>query len=562
MVKGLNDPILIPVAYYFISSLTGVQRVSILTNVIKAVADCDARISNITFDGYPANISMCTMLGADMSPESLDFNPSFPSPHDDLPIAVIVDPSHLEKLVRNTLGSKEIIYDSKQREIKWAYFVALEKCSREQDFIIVNKLSRKHIEWQQRKMKVRIAVETLSASVADSMEYLMKMGHEDFQGAEATIEFVRYFNNLFDIFNSRSLKSKVKFKNPLCQANNHEIFGYLDEVSEYIKGLKISVPIGSNHTTRKTIVSILNTRSKTAFRGFLINIKSLKQMYNDILVNQNSLMVFPTFMLSQDFVELFFGKIRSLGGFNDNPTSEQFMSAYRKLLCNSNILASSDANVREFKNINMSSFSNILKVTSRRPVFGESISDDRLNQAMDCFDDYLNDDIDFVSQQKAGDYLSDQMSTSSIAFIASLIEERILATNNSYCIACQMVFIENLKIENRLIVSNISRVPCMSTYIICKKSDEFIKLLDPTICEDKFDFNGVYLKIFQQLSFECLFPETDFTDHPDHKFHLIKVIVNEYIRIKITHMAKSLTLIAQGKSIRNKLHKWIHFSGQ
>lgn len=125
-----------------------------------------------------------------------------------------------------------------------------------------------------------------------------------------------------------------------------------------------------------------------------------------------------------------------------------------------------------------------------------------------------------------------------------------------------MVFLENSRVENNLIVSSVSRVPCMSTYIICKRSDEFIKLMDPNFCEREPNFNAIYLKIFQQLSFENLFLQSDFSDHPDHKLHLIKVIVNEYIRIKITHMAKSLTLIAQGKSIRSKLHKWIHFSGQ
>lgn len=39
---------------------------------------------------------------------------------------------------------------------------------------------------------------------------------------------------------------------------------------------------------------------------------------------------------SQDHLELFFGTIRSLGGFNNNPTSRQFQSYYKKLVIHSN----------------------------------------------------------------------------------------------------------------------------------------------------------------------------------------------------------------------------------
>jgi len=35
---------------------------------------------------------------------------------------------------------------------------------------------------------------------------------------------------------------------------------------------------------------------------------------------------------SQDHLEIFFGTVRGLGGFNNNPTSRQFQSAYKKLV--------------------------------------------------------------------------------------------------------------------------------------------------------------------------------------------------------------------------------------
>lgn len=41
--------------------------------------------------------------------------------------------------------------------------------------------------------------------------------------------------------------------------------------------------------------------------------------------------------MSQDHIELFFGKIISMGGSNNDPTSRQFTTAYKKLLVNNDI---------------------------------------------------------------------------------------------------------------------------------------------------------------------------------------------------------------------------------
>ena len=39
-----------------------------------------------------------------------------------------------------------------------------------------------------------------------------------------------------------------------------------------------------------------------------------------------------TYKLSQDHLELFFSAVRAAGGFNNNPTAQQFMAAYKRLL--------------------------------------------------------------------------------------------------------------------------------------------------------------------------------------------------------------------------------------
>lgn len=119
MVKGVNDPLLIPVAYYFINSLTGVQRANLLSGVITAVTDSGARVRSVTFDGLPANIAMCEYLGANMNSRSLNFNPLIDHPTaDGLKIPIVLDPCHLEKNARNTLAGKGLFMDDQDRKIE------------------------------------------------------------------------------------------------------------------------------------------------------------------------------------------------------------------------------------------------------------------------------------------------------------------------------------------------------------------------------------------------------------------------------------------------------------
>ena len=47
-----------------------------------------------------------------------------------------------------------------------------------------------------------LQLKTLSSSVADAIEFLMSSGHTKFQGADATIRFIRVIDKLFDLLNS------------------------------------------------------------------------------------------------------------------------------------------------------------------------------------------------------------------------------------------------------------------------------------------------------------------------------------------------------------------------
>jgi hypothetical protein len=75
-----------------------------------------------------------------------------------------------------------------------------------------NKLTKKHILYEDNKMNVRLAVQTLSGSVASALHFAKEMDIEGFKDVDGTAEFAQNFNDIFDLLNCRS---KFKKKNKI-----------------------------------------------------------------------------------------------------------------------------------------------------------------------------------------------------------------------------------------------------------------------------------------------------------------------------------------------------------
>ena len=81
-------------------------------------------------------------------------------------------------------------------------------------------------------MKVKLAAQLLSDSVATSLEFCLKENMNGFDDCSATINFVRLINDLFDIFNSRNLHA-YGFKRPLQVSNYEECCTFLMTARSY-----------------------------------------------------------------------------------------------------------------------------------------------------------------------------------------------------------------------------------------------------------------------------------------------------------------------------------------
>lgn len=74
--------------------------------------------------------------------------------------------------------------------------------------------------------------------MADALEYCAnELKLPEFQGCETTVEFIKMFDQLFDILNSRNPLAKG-YKAPLRPTNNCTWDAFLTDVYDYILKLK------------------------------------------------------------------------------------------------------------------------------------------------------------------------------------------------------------------------------------------------------------------------------------------------------------------------------------
>ena len=323
MVTSVNSNWKMPIGYFLIAGLNGEERKNLLLSCLSKLHEIGVQIVSVTHDGQAANQSMLKLLGVFVN-EDGSICSSFPHPETKMPVVVFLDPCHMLKLVRNTLGSKGCLWAGSST-VKWDYISSLHKLQEAEGLHTGNKLRANHIAWHKKKMNVKLAAQTLSESVAKSLEFCLNEGLEQFQGCEETVKFIEIFNALFDILNSRNLRS-YGWKAPMSSHNYVVYLDFLQKAKLYILSLCES----------KNGQKLITGCRKTGFVGFLICINSAISLYST-LVQSGQVKFLLMYKFSQDHIELFFGKVRSMFGCNNNPTSRQFSSAFRKLLMHNEI---------------------------------------------------------------------------------------------------------------------------------------------------------------------------------------------------------------------------------
>ena len=182
-------------------------------------------------------------------------------------------------------------------------------------------------------MRVSVAEQILSSSVAAGIMYLQSLKLKQFENSQDTAKFILTINNLFDMLNSKSMYGK-NYRSPLKQENLDETQHFLNDTIDYLTKLQDNNGI-----------KLVNGPRKTFIVGFAFSSKSILAIARNLLTrNYNQFKYVLTYRFSQDQLEMFFSKIRSRFGWNNNPIAFQFKWALRALLLKNQVSPSTNAN--------------------------------------------------------------------------------------------------------------------------------------------------------------------------------------------------------------------------
>lgn len=278
----------------------------------------------------------------------------------------------------------------------------------------------------------------------------------------------------------------------------------------------------------------------------------VKMIYMEYVEKKHIMDNIPLYWLGQDPLEIFFGRCRSLNGFNDNPTVQQFMGAFRKLLAFDAILCSSFSNFTQDLTPARPS-ANILHVSSA-PESNKADNKTVSTAELETLYQKLSE-----MEQTEKSSIPDSALDYSIAYTSYIIEQRINSEDRMYCMLCKHVFIENEKITESCSSYNDGIVVCRSTFEICKEANRFIKL---ELIRSYENFQVIREGIWNHLNAESLFSATDFSHSLYHRDYVIRSIIDIFIHIRATCIAREATLNIHDESVRSKLTKLIHAYGQ
>ena len=259
-----------PVGYVLIDKVDASTLNSFLCRALRLGVEHSILIRCITMDGTSTNFAAMRLFGCKLGKSLSEINGEFYFEGYSHSLFFTPDPPHILKLARNALAELKVLIDPDGREIKWRFITNLHDEQLNEGLKLGNKLSKKHIEYQNHKMKVSVAAQTLSSSVADAIEFLESIGHPMFQGASATVTFIRKVDRIFDLLNSRNPQA-TGFK-PAMRKQNTALTNHIIESSvNYLSELK-----------DENGVSLLKHRRKTFALGLITTGKCIKKMAWDL----------------------------------------------------------------------------------------------------------------------------------------------------------------------------------------------------------------------------------------------------------------------------------------
>ena len=309
------------------------------------------------------------------------------------------------------------------------------------------------------------------------------------------------------------------------------------------------------------------TKRKTGFVGFLVAIESVKLLFEELVEKDDAPMKYLlTYKFSQDHLELFFGAIRSAGGFNNNPTAQQFTAAYKRLLMRSTI----EGGKGNCQKLDPTSILHIIDDTCNVNKEDVTITNAALIRKYDLTERASISDHDYAIPNT---FNLSEFKKASISYIAGYVAR--MAEKKTLCMPCckalgsakhqpESTF---LKLKDR---GNLFK-PKQSVITVCEETEKcfqrMMKVSGGSLPHCKGISEAIVTAVLSGISQSKVFSELDshMFDTPvseNHIFCLIKTVSKCYCKVRLHHLGKEVTTKVHEKNVRKTLTKLVLFNHQ
>ncbi|KAJ4922468.1 hypothetical protein JOQ06_019563 [Pogonophryne albipinna] len=358
-------------------------------------------------------------------------------------------------------------------------------------------------------MKVKLATQVFSSSVADALEFCNTQLHlPQFRGCEETVEFLRTIDAAFDVLNSRN-------------------------------------PLGPRERLQSTYEDIQQRACRT----------NPAEGTKEAVCKPNAQCRYLlTYKLSQDHLELFFSAVRARDGFNNNPTARQFTAPYKRLLVKLQVrTGTGNCILRDNTSIlgATPAAANTLRTYDLKPV----------EHAESEHDYHLCPNVDAVSEYKEA----------AINYIAGFVVKKIKQKHN--CMPCAEALTSETTVHPFVLLKTRGGLqkPSPGIIAVCMESERCFQRILRTTSGKLPQGHGLTSAITNQVLMysadKVLFPELYFhmfetTVEDNHVHVLVKMASSIYCKVRMHHLARRETEKMTKDIVRHQFTKLIHFHHQ
>ncbi|XP_050518111.1 uncharacterized protein LOC126892588 [Diabrotica virgifera virgifera] len=533
MMRGLLHNWKIPICYF----VTGGPIHS--DNLKNIVVEVVSKLQNIGYipkvlvcDQASNNRALFKLLGACKDQPAIEIG--------NQRIFTVFDTPHLLKSLRNNFLNKKLTFFADSNQISWQdieYTYNIDRTNVRARCMV--KITDVHINPNNfQKMRVKLAAQIFSNSVASAISTAKSVGQLHTKTAPHTAEFLKIINNIFDGLNSKYCSDSNPNRKPMSTLSKST--ENLKAGLEYLKKIKVF----ENQKERNNIHCL---------HGFQWTILSVLCLWEELQKYNVSYLL--TSFLNQDPLENFFSIVRNRGGYNPTPSVSQLRIAIKH---NTNIklkiaLDNGNCEIAQTDNLDLTH-----EVTSVE-ISDESIETQTVHVEQSLDMQKENNDNQILSTAHSSKCSITNLETCAVTYVAGYIYYKIIKNLN--CSKCQ----EDLLKDNKILLQKHELMLLFRDYganeeikFLQRPSDLFVTIT--TILLEKFHEafnlfkvdNAVFEKIETYVTNHILLTTNWLKSCEDHKRKIIKFLV----KIKLFKTCQWYNVNeSKQKTKREKIHR-------